>query len=53
MSILCHAKDSHILSTKNYSVFAYKVSINLTSCGLNDDVKLTKFCTTGPRLEQF
>ena len=37
------AKDSHILSTKNNSVFAYLVSIYLTSLGLNDDVKLTKF----------
>ena len=27
---------------KNKSVFAYVVGINLTSCGLNDDVKLTK-----------
>ena len=36
------AKDSHILSTNNNSVFAYVVSIYLTSC-LNDDVKLKKF----------
>ena len=28
---LCIAKDSHILSTKNNSVFAYEVSIYLTS----------------------
>ena len=46
--ILCIAKDSHILSTKNNSVFAYVVGIYLTSSGLNDDVKITKFCTTGP-----
>ena len=38
-----NAKDSHILSTKNNSVFAYLVSIYLTSGCLNDDVKLTKF----------
>ena len=49
MRILCNAKDSHILSTKNNSVFAYVVGISLTSLGLNDDVKLTKFGTTGPR----
>ena len=29
--ILCNAKDSHISSTKNNSVFAYVVSIYLTS----------------------
>ena len=29
--ILCIAKDSHILSTKNNSVFAYVVRIYLTS----------------------
>ena len=45
---LCNAKDSHILSTKNNSVFAYIVGIYL-SCGLNDDVMLTNFLTTGPR----
>ena len=44
----CIAKDSHIFSTKNSSVFAHVVGIYLTSCGLNDDVKLTKFWTTGP-----
>ena len=38
MRILCIAKDSHILSTKNNSVFAYVVG----SC-LNDDIKLMKF----------
>ena len=37
------AKDSHIFSTKNSSVFAYVVSIYLTSLGLNDGIKLTKF----------
>ena len=34
---------SHIFSTKINSVFAYVVGIYLTSLGLNDDVKLTKF----------
>ena len=43
MRILCNAKDSHILLTKNNSVFVYVVGINLTSSGLNDDNKLTKF----------
>ena len=41
--ILCNAKDSHIFSTKNSSVFAYVVGINLKSWGLNDEVKLTMF----------
>ena len=40
--------DFHILSTKNKSVFAYVVCIYLTSRGLNDNVKLTKFGTSGP-----
>ena len=40
--LFTNAKDFHILSTKNNSVFAYVVGIYLTSC-LNDDVKLTKF----------
>ena len=31
------------------TVFAYLVGIYLMSWGLNDDVKLTKFSTTGPR----
>ena len=38
----CNAKDSHILSTKNKSVFAYVADLYLTSRGLNDDIKLTK-----------
>ena len=46
--IFKNAKDSLILSTKNNSVFAYVVGIYLPSWGLNDDVKLTKFATTGP-----
>ena len=42
------AKDSLISSTIKNSVFAYVVGIYLTSSGLNNDVKLTKFGTTGP-----
>ena len=34
--ILCTAKDSHILSTKNKSVFAIEVDIKLTNRGFND-----------------
>ena len=30
------------------SVFAYVVDFNVTSWGLNDDVKLSKFWTPGP-----
>ena len=41
--ILCIAKDSHIFSTKNNSVFTYVVAICLSSSGLNDVVNLTKF----------
>ena len=37
------AKDSHILSTKNNSLLAYVVDMYLTSSGLKDDIKLTKF----------
>ena len=41
-------------STKNISVFAYKVIKHLTSCPLNELVKLTMLRTTGPRaLEMF
>ena len=43
---LLNARDSHILSTKNNSVFAYADGINL-SCR-NSDITLTKFWTTGP-----
>ena len=46
--ILCIAKDSHILSTKNNSAFADVVSIYLTIGCLNDDVKLTKFEQLAP-----
>ena len=35
-------------STKNNSVFAFEVDIELTNLVLNDSVKLTKFSTTGP-----
>ena len=38
--------DKRILTfyqQKNNSVFAYVVGVYSTSCGLNDDVKLTKF----------
>ena len=41
MRIFCTAKDSHIFPTKNNVVFAYVVSIYLTSGRLNDVVKLT------------
>ena len=34
------AKDSHIFSTKNNSVFDNVVSIYFTNCRLNDVVKL-------------
>ena len=40
MRIFCTAKDSHIFPTKNNVVFAYVVSIYLTSGRLNDIVKL-------------
>ena len=44
-TLLFLAKDSltHFFSTKNNSVFAYVDGIYLSSYGLNDDVKLTKF----------
>ena len=48
MRIFCIAKDSHIFSTKNNSVFAYLFSIYLTRWCLNDVVKLTMLWTTGP-----
>ena len=40
---------SHIFSTKNISVFGYKVVKHLTSWPLNELVKLTMFWTTWPR----
>ena len=39
--ILCTAKDSHIFSTKNNSVFVTLADICLTNLCLNDIVKLT------------
>ena len=36
-------KNNSVFINKNNSVFAYVVGINLTSSGLNDDVKLKKF----------
>ena len=41
MRILCTAKDSHIFSTKNNSVFVTLADICLTNLCLNDIVKLT------------
>ena len=38
---LCFAKDSHIFSTKNNSVFVTIADICLTNLCLNDIVKLT------------
>ena len=46
----CSAKASLILSTKNFSVFGYKVVKHLTSWPLNERVKLTMLWTTGPRV---
>ena len=39
MRILCTAKDSHIFSTKNNSVFVTLADICLTNLCLNDIVK--------------
>ena len=41
MRILCNAKDSHIFSTKNNSVFVTLADICLTNLCVNDIVKLT------------
>ena len=41
MRILCTAKDSHIFSTKNNSVFVTLADICFTNLYLNDIVKLT------------
>ena len=46
----CNAKASHIFSTKNISVFGYKVVKHLTSWPHNELVKLTMLWTTGPRM---
>ena len=39
--ILCTAKDSHIFSTKNNSLFVTLADICLTNLCLNDIIKLT------------
>ena len=44
----CSAKASLIFSTKNISVFGYKVVKHLTSWPLNELVKLMMLWTTGP-----
>ena len=44
----CSAKASLIFSTKNISVFGYKVIKHLTNWPLNELVKLTMLWTTGP-----
>ena len=49
MISFCLAKASLIVSTKNISVFGYKVVNHLTSWPLNELVKLTMLWTTGPR----
>ena len=49
MRSFCTAKASLILSTKNTSVFGYKVVKHLTSWLLNELVKLTMLWTTEPR----
>ena len=48
MRSFCSAKASLIFSTKNFSVFGYKVVKHLTSWPLNKLVKLTMLWTTGP-----
>ena len=50
MRSFCSAKASLIFSTKNFSIFGYKVVKHLTSWPLNELVKLTMLWTTGPRL---
>ena len=45
----CNAKASLIFSTKNTSVFGYKVVNHLTSWPLYDAIKLMILWTTGPR----
>ena len=49
MRSFCIANASHIFSTKNFSVFGYKLVKHLTSWPLNELVKLTMIWTTGPR----
>ena len=50
MRSFCSAKASLIFSTKNISVFGYKVLKQLTSWPLNELVKLTCFEQLGPCL---
>ena len=45
---LLQCKGYLIFSTKNFGVFGYKVVKHLTSWPLNELVKLTMLCTTGP-----
>ena len=52
MRSFCRAKASLIFSTKNISVFGYKVIKHLTSWSLDRLVKLTMLWTTGPRPSQ-
>ena len=47
MRSFCSAKASLIFSTKNISLFCYKVVKHLTSLPLNELVKLTMLWTTG------
>ena len=47
---MCTAKASLIFSTKNISVFDYKVLEHFTSWPINEHVKLTMLRTTGPGL---
>ena len=51
MRSFCSAKASLIFSTKNISVFGYKVLRRLTRWPLNELVKLTMLWTTGPRFQ--
>ena len=53
MRSFCSAKASLMFSTKNISVFGYKVIRHLTSWPLNEFVKLTMLWTTGPRFWDF
>ena len=53
MRILCTAKDSHIFSTKNNSVFVTLADICLTNLCLNDIVKLICFEQLGPDVLTF
>ena len=52
MGSFCSAKAFLIFSTKNISVFGYKVVKHLMSWPLNELVKQTMLWTTGPRKSQ-